>query len=134
MLVSEAALECITVAAVSRAYLLHARVCPDNLAGDDALIVAVAPGASLEEHAWRQIGSDEGLIIAELLAAHAGNVSAVAQVLGVDRSTVYRKMQRLGLCRQVRAQYRSRIAAALRGTRSITEDGVGVEWHSSNVN
>jgi|SRR6185437_11651170 len=33
----------------------------------------------------------------ELLAAYEGNVNGVARALGVDRSTVYRRMQRLGL-------------------------------------
>lgn len=46
--VAEGDLESISVAGVSREYLLHHRVCPDKLDGDGALIVAVGPGAFLE--------------------------------------------------------------------------------------
>ena len=49
-----------------------------------------------DDSAPRQV-SDERRNFLELLAVHAGDVKAVARVLGVDRSTVYRRMHQLGL-------------------------------------
>jgi len=45
----------------------------------------------------RQSNDNERRNFLELLAVHGGDVSSVARVLGIDRSTVYRRMHRLGL-------------------------------------
>lgn len=46
--------------------------------------------------------SNERRNFLELLAVHGGDVKAVARVMGVDRSTVYRRMQRLGVTSALR--------------------------------
>jgi DNA-binding NtrC family response regulator len=48
----------------------------------------------LEELSLEEV---ESLLIRKALARHGGNVSKVAEVLGLSRSAIYRRMQRYGL-------------------------------------
>jgi two-component system response regulator HydG len=105
----------------------------------------IAEGATIGEiHvkqvlAWRGAGaadthsrSSEVRGFLELLADSGGSVDAVAKALGVDRSTVYRRMLRLGVTRGFHAQQRK---ASVEKTSSTVEpvgngngrNGTGVE-------
>lgn len=55
----------------------------------------------------------------ELLSLHGGDVNAAARVLGIDRSTAYRRIQRLGLSASIRGR---RAAVPATGISMIAED------------
>jgi len=54
-------------------------------------------GRVKRRRAVRGDGADDAQAALEALRATGGNVSAAARRLGVDRSTVYRRMKRLGM-------------------------------------
>lgn len=58
----------------------------------------------------------------DLLEAHSGDVSAVAGALGVDRSTAYRRMQRLGISADARRGERRGTAQNDASSRTLSRD------------
>jgi DNA-binding NtrC family response regulator len=75
---------------------------PDLNAGDLRLIESLEDGLSTLEAALRRgevlpLSEVEGIFIRRALNATKGNISAAAEKLGIGRSTVYRKMQELGI-------------------------------------
>ena len=63
--------------------------------------------ATSEEHSATPVPRSEAAELAELLARHGGNVSAVAQHTGRSRASVYRWLRRLGLTAPARSANRS---------------------------
>ena len=62
-----------------------------EIGGDDIVLPAAAVPAD------DRIESHERMLIDEVLREAAGNISKAARRLGIDRSTLYRKIERYGL-------------------------------------
>lgn len=85
--------------AVERAVLLgkHPRILPEDLPRDVA-VVAPAPTRSTSGRTLKQaLEAPERQIILETLREQRGNRNATAAQLGINRTTLYKKMKRLGL-------------------------------------
>lgn len=66
---------------------------PAHLSAGMPIIVPAAPGQTLKQ----ALGTPERQIILDVLNAHNWNRNATADALGINRTTLYKKMRRLGL-------------------------------------
>lgn len=85
--------------AVERAVLLgkHAEVLPEDLPRDVSLRGPTPPRPERGPSLKRALETPERQIILETLREHRGNRNATAAQLGINRTTLYKKMKRLGL-------------------------------------
>lgn len=85
--------EIVNLCALCAALCDEAPVRPDDLPPDIAAAPAL-PGAKAHDAAH---DAEEAAALRRLIAACDGNISAAARQAGVERSTIYRRMRRLGL-------------------------------------
>ncbi|MCY2994559.1 MAG: sigma-54 dependent transcriptional regulator [Planctomycetota bacterium] len=85
--------------AVERAVLLgkHSQVLPEDLPHDLAARAPSPPPSGRGQSLKRALEIPERQIILETLRAYRGNRNATATQLGINRTTLYKKMKRLGL-------------------------------------
>ena len=85
--------------AVERAVLLgkHSQVLPEDLPRDLAARAPSPPQSGKGQSLKRALEIPERQIILETLRAYRGNRNATATQLGINRTTLYKKMKRLGL-------------------------------------
>lgn len=83
---------------LARAYVLSDR----KTLHESELDLAAAPRAQKRPHSREEFERGEAERIHDTLLAHRWNVSRTARALGIPRNTLYRKMQRLGITRDLR--------------------------------
>lgn len=92
----------------SAAYLSDGRIITEQ-----HVLAALASAVPLPLNSAKHPQTDpEYLRMQELLREHAGDVTEVARALGVDRSTAYRRIQRLGIVVSRSSAARELLAAA----------------------
>ncbi|MCH5376855.1 MAG: hypothetical protein JJ992_23050, partial [Planctomycetes bacterium] len=84
---------------VERAVLLgkHPQVTPDDLPRDMTVSVPVSARPSKGKTLKQALEGPERQIILETLQQNNWNRNATAEILGINRTTLYKKMKRLGL-------------------------------------
>jgi transcriptional regulator of acetoin/glycerol metabolism len=83
---------------LARMPLIGCEDLPEDVRGE-APVRALAPQPSREESSWRPHSLEEAerQAVVDALAAERGNLSKVAQRLGISRPTLYRKIQLYGI-------------------------------------